>query len=300
MGSLNVDVADYSEETAFDEDGLIQLQTGCIEFIAVCLESTLQRHMTNEGAKTFAPIVEVSLSPTVQDAAVLSKGEGTISTKEALATSCNAIASLLRVGAPIPSRLCLRNNGFVSKNSNDTNQDLSTSARTCLWNAFLVVSQRCPDDGRLKSWANITAPWVLDWASVGPADDYLRHPLCMAAALQVIFILVTRTKSFDCLAGGKVTPISVRKAHGLAITCCKTETNIGGVYARTTMRKAALKLLLALVTIDQMDEENSISTCLSPGELGEAFTLLNGTANVDADAEVRALATHILRGMRAS
>jgi len=122
----------------------------------------------------------------------------------------------------------------------------------------------------------------------------------MAAALQVLFVLITRTKSFECLAGGKTTPTSVHKAHSLAIARINTETKLGGVYARTTMRKAALKLLLALVTIDQVDSSSSLPICLSPGELGEAFTLLNGIANVDTDAEVRMLAAHILSGMRAS
>jgi hypothetical protein len=122
----------------------------------------------------------------------------------------------------------------------------------------------------------------------------------MAAALQVIFVLVTRTKSFDCLAGGKTTASSVRKAHRLALASIKTETKVGGEYARTTMRKAALKLLLALVSIDQLDGFDSLPASLGPGELGETFTLLNGTANMDTDPEVRALATHILTGMRAT
>jgi len=294
LAVLNVEVTEVEED-------LVQMQTGCIDFIAMCLESTLQRHMKDQKMKSSPAIVEIKDSPTSLDASDTTSLQTSVSTKEALATSCSAIASSLRAGASLPCQLQLRNNCFGSESFGDVNQKLSTSARTCMWNAFLVVSQRCPDDdGRLSSWANLTAPWVLDWASQAPFDDNLHHPLCMAAAVQVIFILITRTKSFDCLGGGKTTSTSVLKAHRLAVTCIKTETTVGDMYARTTMRKAALKLLLALVTIDQMRDGDSISSCLSPGELGKTFTLLNGTANVDTDAEVRALAAHILSGMRPS
>lgn len=294
---LNVDVAEVIRRNVAEDD-LIQLQTGCIEFLAACLESTLQRQVKNQYGKSNAAVVEVIAPSTTLAKQTI--GDCSVSIKDALATSCSAIASTLRAGSPIPCQLRLSNNRFISDSSNDSKKELSTSARTCTWNAFLIVSQRCPDDGRLNSWANMTAPWILGWASAGPIDDNLRHPLCMAAALQILFILVTRTKSFDCLAGGKTTTTSVRKAHRLAIMSIKTKTNIGGDYARITMRRAALKLLLALVTIDQMDSTGDLAGCLSPGELGETFTLLNGTANVDTDTEVRNLAAHILAGMRAS
>ena len=291
---LNVDITE-AVDNSVDEDDIIQLQTGCIDFIAVCLESTLQRHMKNRG--------ELSPSKAVQevdnrgDGADVTTKSGWISFKDALSISCRSIASSLRSGAPVPCQLRLRNNIFPPESSRVVNKELSISARTCMWNAFLIVSQRCQYGARLNLWANLTAPWVLDWASLAPVDDSLRHPLCMAAALQVIFVLITRTKAFDCLAGGKAISTSVIKAHRLAISSIKSETKVGGDYARTTMRKAALKLLLALVTIDQIEETNSLHSCLSPGELGEAVTLLNGTANMDADAEVRALAGHILSGM---
>ncbi len=293
---LNVDVTGVIEHNVI-EDELIRLQTGCIEFIAACLESTLQRHVKNEESKLKPAVVVVESNTSSLN--VTTKRDSSVSTKDALATSCTAIASCLRAGLPVPHKLRLRNNCFLSQGCNEKKKVLSTSARTCMWNSFLVVSQRCSDD-RLASWTNLTAPWVLDWASAAPVDEELHHPLCMAAALQILFILVTRTKSFECFGGGKTSTTSVRKAHRLAVTSIKTETSIGGDYARITMRRAGLKLLLALVTIDQMDNGTDLSGCLSPGELGETFTLLNGTANVDTDAEVRNLAAHILTGMRTS
>lgn len=289
------------------EEGLVQLQAGCIEFIAGCLESTLQRRTrcVNDRGGSFRAVYEVKTSPNNMDKAGSLVASGSTSTAEALSTSCGSIVSSLKTGAPISSQLHVANNGFLSEAASEANGHLSPSARTCLWNAFLVVSQRCPEaDGRLNSWANLTAPWILDWGSYAVVDGDLRHPLCMAAALQVVFVLLARTKSFDCLAGGARTKnsiaTSVHRAHEWAILSIKTKTEVGGEYARTTMRKGALKLLLAIITIDQMGATSNLLNWLSPGELGGTFTLLRGTANVDVDAEVRTLAAHILGTMRSS
>jgi hypothetical protein len=309
---LNAPLADAVVDDEGIEDELIQLQTGCIEFIAVCLESTFQRRTRQRGNGKRELLGVVSKVESAfnnnLDKADSSAGTGSMSTVEALSVSCSSIVSFLKTGAPIASQLRVASNGFLSGAEDyEANRHLSPSARTCLWNAFLVVSQRCREaEGRLNSWASLTAPWVLAWGSAHATvdDGDLRHPLCMAASLQVVFVLLTRTKSFDCLAGRGTkdsTAASVRRAHEWAITSIKTKTEIGGDYARTTMRKAALKLLLAIISIDQMgDSNNNLAKWLSPGELGGAFTLLCATANVDADPEVRSLAAHILSTMRVS
>lgn len=303
---LNAQVADATDDERI-EDELIQLQTGCIEFIAVCLESTLQRRTrqrSNDKRELLGVVSKVESAVNDNwDKADSSACAGSMSTVEALSTSCGSLVSFLKTGAPIASQLRVANNGFLAVADCEANQQLSPSARTCIWNAFLVVSQRCREaEGRLNSWASLTAPWVLAWGSSATVDGDLHHPLCMAASLQVVFVLLTRTKSFDCLAGGNrdSTAACVRRAHEWAITSIKTKTEIGGDYARTAMRKAALKLLLAIITIDNMGDGNNLANWLSPGELGGAFTLLRGTANVDADAEVRTLAAHILSTMRVS
>jgi hypothetical protein len=303
---LNAQVADAVDDNGI-EDEFIQLQTGCIEFIAVCLESTLRRRTRqrdNDTRELLGVVSKVELAVNNHlDQIYPSTCAGSTSTVEALYTSCGSIVSFLKTGAPIARQLRVANNGFFSGADYEGSQQLSPSARTCLWNAFLIVSQRCPEaQGRLNSWASLTAPWILAWGSYATVDGNLHHPLCMAASLHVMFVLLTRTKSFDCLAGGKKdsTTACVRRVHEWAITSIKTKTQIGGDYARTTMRKAALKLLLAIITIDHMGDNNNLGNWLSPGELGGAFTILHGTANVDADAEVRMLAANILSTMRVS
>eukprot|EP00978_Attheya_sp_CCMP212_P039357 scaffold203838_cov46-Attheya_sp.AAC.3 len=73
------------------------------------------------------------------------------------------------------------------------------------------------------------------------------------------------------------------------------------------MRMSGLKFLLAIVSIDQWDNESNnnnhnnsprLEVCLSPGELAHTFSVLQGAANMDSDPNVRKLAVHILSAMR--
>jgi hypothetical protein len=190
---LNAQVADAAAEEHI-EDELIQLQTGCIEFIAVCLESTLQRRTrqrNNDKRELLGAVSKVEFAVNNNlDKADSSACAGSMSTVEALSTSCGSLMSFLKTGAPIPSQLRVANNLAVAVF--EANQQLSPSAWTCLWNAFLVVSQQCCEaEGRLDSWASLPAPWVLAWGSSAMVDGDLHHPLCMAALLQVVFVLLT-------------------------------------------------------------------------------------------------------------
>jgi hypothetical protein len=62
---------------------------------------------------------------------------------------------------------------------------------------------------------------------------------------------------------------------------------------------AGLKLMLAVVTIDQIDGCR-VWACLAPGEIGEAFSALMGVANLDSDPQVRQLAGQVLGTMSSS
>ena len=293
---INIDVGDDHTDKGAGND-LIQLQTGCIEFIAFCLETTLRRRISQsdeERRKSTRGISEVESRSNV--------GGGSIETGEStgavLTATCSSIVSSLRTGSKFSMQLQVGDDGFLEQVPNGETRSPSTAARTCLWNAFLVLSQRCrQEDGCLTTWAMLTAPWVLDWGSHAPVNSDLYHPLCMAAALQVVFVLITRTKSFDCLGDSRAADgvsSSVRRAHRWAMESIKSRTEMGGDYARRAMRKAALKLMLAITTIDQLSIGGS---CLSPGDQSATFTVLQGVANLDADAEVRTLAAHILSKM---
>ena len=55
-----------------------------------------------------------------------------------------------------------------------------------------------------------------------------------------------------------------------------------------------MKLLLALVTIDQIGD---FSGHLGPGELREAVSTISAAANIDSDPDVRSLAGHLVSAL---
>ena len=55
-----------------------------------------------------------------------------------------------------------------------------------------------------------------------------------------------------------------------------------------------MKLLLALVTIDQIGD---CAGHLGPGELREAVSTISAAANIDSDPDVRSLAGHLVSAL---
>jgi hypothetical protein len=275
-------------ETADGESELVQLQTGCIEFLARCLEAfascrSQNRGITSSGAST------PSVQP-IQDV-------GSVNVVSELALLYSSLVSILM--GKVPKVKWIRNYASLPNGIELQEASWSSSARICIWNAFLVVSQRAKDE-MLDVWAKMTLPWLVTWGSskrVSACHEQLHHPLCEAAALQVAFIIITRTKSFDCLAGfgsdQSTIPGKVREIHKWSVQSINSkESNIGEEYAGRTLRAAALKLMLAIVSIDQTSHEHSIifHKCLGPSELAETFHTLKSTASIDHDPAIRRLA----------
>eukprot|EP00978_Attheya_sp_CCMP212_P011878 scaffold29528_cov85-Attheya_sp.AAC.1 len=189
----------------------------------------------------------------------------------------------------------------------DTMIPFSPTARTCLLNGLVLASQRCPFvQKQLQLLSCAIVPKLLDWGGGDPTstvrnnvvDTQLRHPLCVAAALQVCFILVTRSKSFhfgsSCAPGQEVSQY-IRKAHTWALAAVQLPAGIDGgnsaagismqcgSYAMGAMRMSGLKFLLAIVSIDQWDNDPNHNNnnhndsprlevvCLSPGELARVL-----------------------------
>jgi hypothetical protein len=138
----------------------------------------------------------------------------------------------------------------------------SPSVKTCVWNAYLLVSQRTPE---VIDWANRTGPWVLDWI-----DNQATTEPTAAAALQILFVLITRTKSLVCVDN------QLQRVNRCIRQCLRRED----------ARLAALKLLLAVITLD-VDRYQGLGD-----EAEETLTLVASVAQRD-DA-FRELAKHLL------
>ena len=288
LSMLKMDTEEKGTEPAFS-DAVVKLQTGCIEFIAICIEKTLREQVAkpSNGIDFMSKLSMSDTAPSTQIG---------YSSKESLGSICRSAISILQTGNSEVTWLDSAEKHFLRRASTFDSR-FPISARICLWNSFVVVSQRCAnDDGQLDRFANVTVPWIMEWCVAGSVDMELRHPLCLAAAMQVIFQLITRTKSLRIFVGASKKggrKESVRQVHRWALNVVRRDTMYpGGEYANRALRLSGLKLVLAIFTVDQAAESDEF---LGPSVIAETCTVLSSVANMDADSQVRELAAGLLR-----
>jgi hypothetical protein len=257
---------------------LVQLQTGCIEFFSVCVDKVMAIDRVTGDISTNQLVKEMDGKDRTETGETMATGYSASTTFPKI---CTALVSVVKTGS------C----GDLW--FGDMRNEYSVSARICLWNVFIVVTKRCDDDSLIKLARSIL-PWITDWVTVEP-DDNIHHPLCVSAALQVIFIVVTRSKTLLCFShDSDESKKDVQRAHRWSLAILKSHsTGPSGDFKG--MRLAALKLVLAIVTVDHLHSNGTVlPSFLGPGELGETFNVINGLCNMDTDLDVRSLSSHIL------
>ena len=327
---------------SFQED-LIQLQTGCINFFSLCLNSWGERNIERkkevekrwEGVQSKSPMIE-EISSSTNNPIIHEITEGLKEIRVGdnvqgyFKSLSNLFALLLTVITTMkpPKWFDLDRKKYLHILLNYQSYQLpstyhhliemeivfNVSVRTCLLNSLVLTSQSCPlEDGRLNLFANAILPRLLSWGANKKIDSNCFHPLCIAGALQTIFICLTRMKSFDGMKGTssfvkddehKIERENVQTCFRWALETLKANYSSFTTekYACDTIRLAGLKLLLAIVSVDQKsssfndDKSNRDKTesILSPGEMAETLSVLRGAANMDSNQQVRELATHVL------
>ena len=168
-----------------------------------------------------------------------------------------------------------------------SSQEISVQTKACLWNSFILVAQRCSEKERhLDAFARATLPWVVEWIlNASMTDDAV--PL--TGALQVVFIVLTRLKSASCFEG-QSTPrqATMKMIYEKSLEILNTVNASGG----NALHLTALKVILALATIDSIDTQ---SAALVGCHLQAVYQVIGELAKNNSDSEVTSLATKILR-----
>lgn len=294
-----------TDQKAFDrtelEQDVIQLQAGCIEFFAVCIENLLGSQ--DRLMRAFCPEQGWAL----RDAQKL----------EGLERILRHILEILETGkdsyhpwSEIVS-LTLPTTGVAAKNEmlqlvfpdggdeSFNHRFFSIPCRTCLWNALIVVSQRCNEEkGHLQLYAQNVIPWIIRWlADDGESsmDSDVIHPLCLTAAFQLCFILVTKTKSFGIERAKKDSNEASRSSLLLfRWATASMKRNVSATESVGPLTLAAIKLMLAIISVDQL-QDGKIMNCLAPDELRDAMKMLQRIVDQDADPTLRALASQAIQ-----
>lgn len=249
-------------------EDFVQLQTGCVEFFTLCQQLTLKsRSEATDSQSDYFDVRSAAdeISETVRT--ILQSGKSTVEWLSGPAVE------------------------------NDDGVGLSKSASKSLWRSLVAVSQR--SDGAAASLYHL--PWIFSWLTGETEDNYCAQPFCVAAAMQIVFVLLMKTKSFTFLGDSQAQQgKSVLKLYqfviGLLAADSSSERDVGTVLA---CRSAALTLLLALVSVDAISTEGpSVCTHLSPVDCIKAFRIVEHLAANDPDPNVQRLSRQVLSVLR--
>ena len=283
---------------------LVQLQTGCIEFLAGCLQSANRSSLTVKTSVPAGPVLiqECSDRETLQS----DRNTKAMPRLDCMETVCTTLQKVVETKA-WDFDWIRRDLEMFGLDSSVTKSPASAAMLICVWNAFLVTSQRLTVMKELERWAQVLCPWIIRWGHGGNANTTPHHQLCVAGALQTLFVVLTKTKSlnFGVSTGLTVLDTTIRTFRW-ALVCVRGDGTQGQPASETSkMRLAAIKLLLAIVSIDQMwsnTESTDTKTTgnLGPLELAEAGRTVSAIANIDQDTEVRKLASFLLTSIQRS
>ena len=259
-----------------NDENFVELQTGCIDFLATCLESLCNSKLSSVKTSKVSVLKDKPKTTSVKND-LMKLFETAMFGIIYNETSASALLTLL-----------------------GDSTAFSVTTRTCVLNSFTMAAKRCVQD-KLTTLSDIIVAKLLVWAVGGPIDDNTRHPLCLAAFMQCLFILLTRSKSFNFLQQRTKTNLesNLRNLFQLCVEAVKFNGHQPfsfDKYSVSTMRIAAMKLLLGIITMDQTSSSSSSSTkfgFLAPGDISRAVSIIRGAANVDEDPNVRKLAIHL-------
>ena len=266
-----------------EEESFVQLQAGCVDFLAICLDRWLYLSSSQSEEVSSANIVEITKDAT--------RKEDNISENFSISDILPLVLSMIESGKIAKvvsrSRLIFGESDTTHLATQDFNQVLSDRTKLYFINAMVLTSKRCD----LESQALLLMKTHIFYRLVhwGLSSDH--HPLCVAGALQLCFTMITRSKSIVGIND------SIRSAHRWSLHVTKAYVN-NDDEAVGMMRSMGLKLMLCIVTMaaqNATDLQNLLS--LSPGELGETLNILRGAAHMDTNKEVRKLASHIVEAI---
>jgi len=249
-------------------EDFVQLQSGCVEFFTLCQQLALKsRSVTKDSLSDCCDV------------------------RSAANAISEAVRTMLKNGKPTVE--------WLSDPAVDNHDDFdsSKSASKSLWRSLVAVSQR--SDGVAASLHHL--PWIIAWLTDKTEDKYCAQPFCVAAAMQIVFVLLMKTKSFAFLGDSQVQQgKSVLKLYrfviGLLAADSLSERDVG---AELACRSAALTLLLALVSVDAISTEGpNVCTHLSPVDCIKVFRIVEHLAANDPDSNVQRLSRQVLSVLR--
>ena len=282
--AVSIDLSGLTDDVANE---IIQLQRGCIEFFAICFAQFLTHAELKESNRchTGSSVKQLEHNQPVTNA--ISEPFGRI---------WQAIVNILQTNHLRSEDEWICSTEIDHGNpGDDAMAKPSVQSRTCLWNALALVAQRCDDNGSLTMFAEFTLLWIVEWATQQTSSESnVYHPMCSAAAMQVVFITITRSKSIDCLHRDGDSNNYIKLLYLWALR--HLQNSESGKEMHHMLSMAALKLILALLTLASMISTtgSEASFCLDFEQINETVATLQRRLKTDVEDDVRGLSLNIL------
>ena len=167
-------------------------------------------------------------------------------------------------------------------------QRFSASTRISIFNAMVVYSQSCTtEDERLSLFASKLLPALMKWVDEAAIDNDVRHPLCVAASLQLVYTILAKLGSFDWVALGNENELQIVR---LTFRCAlKSLCRQGEAGIICPLRLVSMKVVLTVIA-----SKENLTDYIEPDEIQHAMTAVRDVANKDGSQKVRQLALTIL------
>lgn len=262
-----------------DEESL-QLQAGCIDFLALCLQrlASSNKFKFNVGEPGFSTI------------GTFASCEKEISFSEALQQLYHAMKDIA----------CEGSTWMVARPASDGGQShsivrhFSVPERVFVWNSILLAGKRCSSDLlRLQRFFISFVPWVIDWGSAGEMDKEARHPLCITAALQVVLLFSTPFAPSPQVIASTLNHVTVNKVLSWAMSIVRMKDD---AFEQAELlheaRTSALRLLLLLLASFAHGGDNC--SILREQQVFEIVGVLDSISCHGRDSDLRGLAKQVL------
>lgn len=272
-----------------DNTNVVELQSGCIDYLAAFIDNIVLTKKYEANKTSAEALIEEIPTPKIE--------KRKSAQREQTSLNESFVAAMLHI--IVADHKTFRNSEQEYFSDIYGYKQWSIASKTCILNVFTVVAKRCPDD-KLQSLSSMIVPRLIRWVTSGKVDGSYRHPLCVAAMMQFLFTLFMRSNSFSSIEHSTIS--SQNLLNEIFQLCTHAiqyddDHNSSESYAVRSMRTAALKLLLIIVTIDQ-----GSSACnkryFAPGDLSRAMSIVRGSGNVDKDPEFRKLASYLSTVLR--
>jgi hypothetical protein len=259
-----------------------QLQTGSIEFFALCFERLLKICSDRENGPS-----DRASSPNGYSKST------PLTFAEAINHIFDEVFHAARTGSILP----------YDRNI-DKSVEINMKGMLCLWNSFVLVAQKCQESVLLNRLRTMLLPKTLEWGNGDAIDRDVRHPLCVAAALQLARVLLYRTKTENCDWNLMVEDKRdyLPKAYSWALKALKMSLNAvpnsqdetSFYSSRSLIHSSALQLIVATVVLAD-DATNGVLDYVTVQDVSESLMLFRQLAeSANTDDHIRELAVQFL------